>query len=735
MKKFFTVCIFFMACTLICAQEKDNTQDSLKSFLLEEVVLSANRWEQNMREVSSRISKVNSALIKFQNPQTAADLLGASNQVFIQKSQMGGGSPLIRGFATNRVLLVVDGVRMNNAIFRSGNVQNVISLDANSIRESEIIFGPGSVIYGSDAIGGVMDFHTLTPRRSDSKKILFQANGLTRYSSANQEYTNHIDLNLGFKKLSFLNSYTHSEFDNLRTGPSDYLRPDYQTRINGVDTLLINSDPELQINSGYSQDNLLQKILFQPGDDVSFLYSFHFSKTSNVPRYDRLILKNDDGTFLNSEWYYGPQKWMMHSLKVSVDRTTALWDHVQFIMAYQDYNESRHSRSLGSSNRTNRFENVKAVSANIDLDKELDKTTLYYGAEFVRNNVGSTADNKNISTGIHSQATTRYPDGSTWQSLAAYASIKHKFNESFLLNGSTRVSNVQTDATFDLELFPAFPFKKASANNTAVNGSLGLVYTPAPEWKFYYNLGTGFRAPNVDDIGKVFDSQPGDVVVPNPELKPEYAYSTEIGFAGQIENFSVDFAAYYSVIDNAIARAVSTFNGNDSIPYDGTNSRVLSQQNIGSVKVGGIQFGINWNPIKYFQLTSNLNWQKGKETYPDSTKTYSPTHVAPLFGATHVIFFTSSIKVDVYANYNGEITFNKLALSERADSHLYAKGENGNPYAPSWWTLNLKASFQVSEYLTVDTGVENILDKRYRPYSSGITAAGRNVMIALRVKI
>ncbi len=199
--------------------------------------------------------------------------------------------------------------------------------------------------------------------------------------------------------------------------------------------------------------------------------------------------------------------------------------------------------------------------------------------------------------------------------------------------------------------------------------------------------------------------------------------------------FTFDFAGYYSIIDNAIARAATTFNGEDSIDYDGTLSRVLSQQNISSVKVGGVQMGINWQLSRNWLVTSNLNIQKGKESYPDSTETYSPTHVAPLFGSTHVFFTTENIKIDLYANYNGEINYNNLALSERADSHLYAKDGNGNPYAPSWWTLNLKTSFSASKYLIVDAGVENILDKRYRPYSSGITAPERNVIVALRIKI
>lgn len=740
MKRIITLLVLMLVYFFpIYAQEqKDTTYINPKNFILDETVISASRWEQNIREVPNRIAKISAATIQLQNPQTAADLLGASNQVFIQKSQLGGGSPMIRGFATSRVLLVIDGVRMNNAIFRSGNVQNVISLDASTIDESEVIFGPGSVIYGSDAIGGVMDFHTLTPRFSENGKLQFNANLFSRYSSANNEATNHLNFILGSKKWSWVAAYTHSDYDDLlmgSKGPDEYLRPDFQQRVNNTDSVFVNSNSRLQVPTGYSQENILQKLAFRPSENITLMYGFHYSETSDVPRYDRLILKNSSGNFTSAEWYYGPQKWQMHVLQATVDRPSCLWDNARFTVARQAYEESRHNRNFNAANRTSRFESVTAFSVNADIDKDLsERAKLFYGLEYVGNKVSSTAFRENVNNGNISTATTRYPDGSTWQSVAGYASVRYKLTDQFLLNGSARVTNVQTKATYDTALFD-FPFVTASLNNTSLNGSVGFVFNPNPNWKLYTNLSSGFRAPNVDDIGKVFDSQPGSVVVPNPDLEPELAYNAEIGTTGRIGPLEVDVAAYYTIIDNAIARAPDTFNGEDSIFFDGVYSRVLSQQNISSVKVAGFQLGLRWNIARYWLLTSHLNYQKGEETYPGITETFSPTHVAPLFGATHLVFSWNDLRVDMYAVYNREIGYDNLALSERADAHLYAKDENGNPYAPSWWTLNMKASFQAARYLTVDAGIENILDKRYRPYSSGISAPGRNAIITLRIKI
>ncbi len=729
------VCLFPVA-----AMAQTET-DTIKTYL-DEVVVSVNRWEQNQREISTRVTKISPALIQLQNPQTSADMLGLSNQVFIQKSQLGGGSPMIRGFATNRVLLVIDGVRMNNAIFRSGNLQNVISLDANAIQNTEVVFGPGSVVYGSDAIGGVMNFTSLTPGTS-SLGTKFSANAFARYASANEEKTGHADFSIGLKKWAFVTSITKSDFSDLKmgaNGPVEYTRPDYQVRDeNGNDITVVNPNPNVQIFSGYNQLNGMQKVRFTPNANWDFTYGFHFSETSDVPRYDRLILKNASNVFTSAEWYYGPQKWVMHSFNGLFNQQTAISDQIKFTIGYQHYEESRHNRNFSGGNRnrrTDRYEKVKAFSINVDADKQLsEKTNLFYGLEYVTNAVGSTAERITITDGTVSGVSTRYPNNSDWRSMAVYAGLRHAVNDKWIINGSARYTHVYTYAPFDTTYFD-FEFTEATVKNGATNGSVGVAFNPTTTFKVYANAATGFRAPNVDDIGKVFDSQPGTVVVPNPTLKPETAYSAEIGLAGKIAgSLNFDLSAFYTLLDNAIVRGPFTFNGQSQIDYDGTMSDVLALQNISELTVRGVQLGLRWDFNENFQVASTINLQKGKEKDVETGENVSPTHVAPSFGSTRVTYTNKRVRLMVYANYNGKIAFKDLALSERADTHLYAKDTDGNPYAPAWTTLNFKSSFVLSKFITVDAGVENILDKRYRPYSSGVTAAGRNFIAALRVKI
>ncbi|MFM8243226.1 MAG: TonB-dependent receptor plug domain-containing protein, partial [Crocinitomicaceae bacterium] len=127
---------------------------------MEEVVLSASRFEEKKKDVAQKIQVIRSKDLQQMNQSSTADVLANSGNVFVQKSQLGGGSPIIRGFETNKVLLVIDGIRMNNAIYRGGHLQNVITLDNSIMDRVEVLYGPGSVVYGSDAIGGVMSFTT-----------------------------------------------------------------------------------------------------------------------------------------------------------------------------------------------------------------------------------------------------------------------------------------------------------------------------------------------------------------------------------------------------------------------------------------------------------------------------------------------------------------------------------------------------------------------------------------------
>jgi len=699
-----------------------------------EIVISANKWEQKQSDIPFRITSVKPKQIDFYNPQTSADLLGTTGDVFIQKSQQGGGSPMIRGFATNRLLISVDGVRMNTAIFRSGNLQNIISLDPFTVENTEVFFGPGSVIYGSDAIGGVMSFNTLTPKLSYGDSSVVSGNTAMRFSSANNETTGHFDVNIGWKKWASLTSISYTKYGDLRMGKNgldDYLRTEYTQRVDTMDIAVKNSDPLVQTPSGYSQTNLMQKIRFKPNKHWNITYAFHYSTTTDYDRYDRLIQYKKDH-LKYAEWYYGPQIWMMNNLNIENTSASGIYDKMTIRLTHQYFEESRHKRKFNKTELKHNVEKVNAYSVNFDFHKIItDKQHLFYGLESVFDNINSKGTVENITDNSISQGLPRYPQ-SDWQSYAAYITYNYKISNKFTLNAGMRYNQFVINAAFDTAY--NFPFGDAYLNNGALTGSLGAVWHPAEKLWIKTNASTGFRAPNIDDMGKVFDSGEGVVVVPNPDLGTEYAYNIDFGITQIINDmFEYDITVYYTYLNNALVRRDFQIDGQDSIVYDGEISKVEAVQNAAKAQVYGIQAEIDINLSAGFKFISKYNYQKGTEE-TDNGETSPSRHAAPMFGASHLTYTNKKFMFDLYAIYTGKVSYNNLSFAERDKPTNYAKDENGNPYAPSWTTINFNAGYQFNRYFSVTAAIENITDKRYRPYASGISAAGRNFMISVRAR-
>ena len=696
---------------------------------MNELVVSANKWEQSTADIPNTIAVIQPKDIEFQNPQTTADILDQSGKVFIQKSQGGGGSPMIRGFSANSLLIVVDGVRMNNAIFRSGNLQNIISIDPLTLESTEVIFGPGSVIYGSDALGGVMDFHTINPNFSETSETEITA--FSRYSSANNERSGHLSFTRTGNKLSFLTGWSYNVYDDLRTGskrtdefPSFGLRPSFQQRINDTDQLVINNDPNLQIQSGYSQWNGLTKLRYKISDTRNITYGFYFSNTTDIPRYDRLI-RFDNGQPRSAQWNYGPQKWIRNSIQYNDFVGSGIYDAMKFTLAMQSFTESRHTRDFGDPLMINRTENVDVYSLNLDLDKNLsEKSKLFYGIEFILNNVESSAFAQDIETSQITDASTRYPDGgSIYQTSAIYGNYTRDISEKVIFNAGGRINQVNLQSEFDNKAFFDFPFDDLTISKLALNGNLGLVVKPNSSWKIDFLLSTGFRAPNVDDAGKLFDSEPGNIIVPNPDLEPEKAYNVDLGISKIFgEQVKVDVTGFYTIVDDIITRRDALFNGEDSILYDGVLSRVQSLENVEGGYILGASIYFKAAISKHVSLTSTLTYTDGEDA-----DGFPIRHASPAFGRTSLQYEKGMWTIDLFSVYNGALAFEDLAPSEQNKNHIYTSDGS-----LAWTTFNFKLAVRPTRGLSLFAGLENIFDIHYRPYSSGISAPGRNFIFSAK---
>ena len=698
---------------------------------VEEVVVSASKFNEKRKDLAQKVQVISKQELALMNQSSTADVLANSGNVFVQKSQLGGGSPIIRGFETNKVLLVIDGVRLNNAIYRGGHLQNVITMDNGVMDRVEVVFGPGSVVYGSDAIGGVMHFTTKNPTLSATEKTLIKASAFSRYMSAVNGFAAHADVLVGTKRFGSLTSFTYSNFGDLRQGAkrnefvgSFGARPWYVERINGVDSIRVNADTNLQVGSAYSQYDILQKFSYQPQKGVLHKVNMQLSNSSNIDRYDRLT-QTSNGLPRFAEWYYGPQFRFMAAYTLELSNARSLYDAARVTVAYQAIEESRMDRRFAKNFLNHRIENLDIVTLNADFSKKKGSHEMRYGMDAWYNQVNSSAFQKDIVADTTASLDTRYPDGgSTMMSAAAYATHTWEINDKLILNDGVRASFVSLNAAFIDKTFFPFPFKDIAQKNNALNGNLGLIYMPNKLWRMSLNGSTAFRAPNVDDLSKVFESVQGSVVVPNPNLKAEYAYNGEFGISRLLsEGLSIQATGYYTLLKNALTLGTGTFNGVDSVVYDGQLSQVMTTTNAGKAYVYGFEAMLSGKLNDHLSMMATVNYTKGRNV----TDSIPLDHIPPVFGKLSMVYTVGKVRAELFMNYSG---WKRLAdynfIGE--DNFAYA-----TPYGmPSWATVNARVNYNFSRSLSLQLACENILDQNYRNFASNISAPGRNFIVTLR---
>jgi hemoglobin/transferrin/lactoferrin receptor protein len=707
----------------------------MKKVTLNEVVISVNKIVESQRTVAQHVQVLTAKEIANSQSQSTADLLSNTAGIFVQKSQLGGGSPVIRGFEASRIVLVIDGVRMNNIIYRAGHLQNVVTIDNNILERTEILFGPSSTIYGSDALGGVVHFYTRQPQLAPAdKKINLAVNFLSRYGSADNELTNHLDFNIGGRKFASLTSFTFSRFDDLKGGKNQnpfYTtsygeRPYYVERINGQDSLVKNSDRYLQVQSGYSQYDILQKFLIQQNEHLSHGINLQFSNSTDVPRYDRLT--DPKGSGLNyAQWYYGPQRRLLTAYDLNLKNPDSKFQSIHFGVNYQNIEESRHTRKFNNDNLTHRTENVNVIGLNLDFQKVIRSNNIRFGFDGQFNTLKSTANSEDIVTGASSPLDTRYPDGdNTMLFSALYISHTWEINEKLILTDGLRVGFSMLHSTFVDTSFYHFPFTEDTQNNPVYSGSIGIINNPSDDWKLSLLLSTGYRVPNVDDLSKVFESAPGMVIVPNPDLKPEQTVTGELGVTKIFsQKTRWENSIYYTQFFDAIVTEDFTFNGQDSIIYDGEMSQVMANQNKEKAYIYGFSSGITSQCNENFFLSFMVNYTYGR--IKTDTSDYPLDHIPPFLARLQLTYTVKNFSADFFVNYN---SWKKL-------KNYNLNGEDNEQYAtpdgmPAWFTANFRASYQVYKMITLQAGVDNIFDTQYRTFASGINAPGRNIFAAVK---
>jgi hemoglobin/transferrin/lactoferrin receptor protein len=726
---------------------------------LDEIILSVARSASNVNQIAEKVSVIKSEDLFISSPSSGAEMLELSPGVRIQKSQGGGGSPIIRGFEANRVLIVVDGVRMNNAIYRSGHLQNAITIDPSNIERAEVIFGSSSVGYGSDAMGGVIHYYTKNPILKNSQKI--SSSFTSNFSSANNSISSNFNTNYSSDNWGSITSISISKYGDIKMGEkrnhgfqdwglnpifSENSRYDYYTEPS------INNDHNIQKNTGYSQIDLFQKFLFKIGDDNLLNLNIQFSESSDIDRYDQLSVVRDDSLKF-SEWYYGPQKRLLISPSLKIFPKKKFMDKGAITLGFQKINESRIKRKFESLNRSHQIEDLTVLSLNGDFDKSfINGHTISYGMETTYNKNYSEAydrvlkvnGNKVVGMGEKNAIPTRYPsDGSSYTSFASYVNWSWNMSEFFTFNVGARLTFTKLKASWNDIISVNPQLSQVNLNSEALTTTVSMKLRPSNKIQISTVLSSGFRNPNIDDIGKIRENN-GLLVVPNTFLKPEYAYNLDLGIDFKSLNNKNFFSirGFSTIISRHIGRAeyivFSDITTSDlsTIIYNNEEVTTIANKNLGNRFIHGFSLD-GYNDLnKKLKFNYSLTYTKG-----DNNESYGPLpSISPLFGSLALSYVNKDLKIQ------GVFKF-----SDSKDPNEYSRGgEDGldeTPFiinqdglkdflgTPKWSDLSIYASKKVSSNSTLRLGITNIFDIHYRTFASGISAPGRSFQAGLNLKL
>ena len=726
-----------------------------QSAQLDEIVLSVFKKSEKTNRIAEQIAVVSSKEIQKISPQTSADLLATIPGIKVQKSQFGGGSPVIRGMESNRVLLVVDGVRMNNAIYRKGHLQSSISVAPNMLDKTEVVFGPSSVLYGSDALGGVIHYYTKTPKLSAEEEVKSQF--FSRFSSVNQEITSHVSAELRFSNWASLTSISFSNFGDLQSGSrrshgfKDWGKVFYYSENrygNYTENPTVNPRPEVLKNTGYHQTDFLQKFFIPLSKNTDLKINLQYSTSSNIPRFDRLIeLKNNSLKF--AEWNYGPQNRFLLSSQFLIHPNKNWLESGSITGAYQQIKESRIQRKFGSLDRSYREELVNVFSVNGDFSVSLTqdkKRVLSYGFEFTYNDVISKSFGKTLqvssgqingsSSGFKVQS--RYPDGgSNYLSSSAYIAYRQDLNSKTTLNTGLRFTNTTLHALWLDQTFIHLPETNITAVNSAVTATIGYVYRPGKNWQLNSVVSSGFRSPNIDDIGRVREKS-GNISIPNIHVNPEFAYNVEIGLQKYFNDkkFRVGANVYYSLLDNYIQRdfVYNTDGSKKQVQFDGEFGNAITNQNKGTAYVFGYTLSYLGKISSTINSSGFITYTKGR-TY-DTKEPMSS--IPPLFGRVEINYKKDKIEFGAALKFNSKKDIEDFNITEGIDNHDLTPIIDPNAIldsdkyygSPSWMTIGLTSNYLLSDTFSIQARLDNIFDEHYIEFASGISAPGRNASIS-----
>lgn len=645
------------------------------------IVISASKKELVSFKTPDAVSVLTAEDLKINAPRSMAEALIGVSGVWMQKTNHGGGSPFLRGFTGNQTLLLIDGIRLNNATFRYGPNQYFNTIDVFSVDRVEVIRGKGSVLYGSDALGGVINVLTSSPEYFSGKPKL-HGKGRLKFMNKEMEQSGAGELSYHSKNLAVSGNVNYKNFGDIYAGGSlGFERP-----------------------SGYNENGVNLKAKLRLAENWQLTSAFQSLIQNDVTRYDQVAQRG------YQMYLYDPQIHRLGFVKAEYFGKNPLFSKINFTVSNQLSDETRKFKKENSVIFTRENDLVKTNGMNVEINSEFSKNwEAVSGMEYYSDKVFSSKTETDTQTGTEIKKRGLYPDNSDMNNLAIFS--QHTLQlEKFQLNFGGRFNTFKIHSADE-------EFGEVKLTPNSLIGNLALQYFTSQNQQFILSAHSAFRAPNINDISTfgLFDY---GIEIPSTTLSPEKAFTVEGGYKKSIENVSLALSVFNTRLKNQIVRVESTYNGSEF--YNG--DRVYKKENVSKSNISGFEFesGLKLNP--QFSLINNLTWLYGKNLENDE-----PMRRIPPFNGKMALQYSKS-------NFFAETEFLFAAKQDRLsggdiDDHRIPEGGT-----PGWNVVNLKLGYSWKK-VSLNSGLQNLFNKAYRIHGSGVDGFGRSFWLSLQFEI
>ena len=672
-----TFCFIFLT---VAQSQKKNTgnahTDSSITYHIPEYVITATRTEKNEFFVPREIEIFGAQALSAKSIRMLPDLFETSPSITMQKTNYGGGSPIMRGLIGNRILILVDGIRLNNSTYRFGPNQYLNTVDASMIERVEVVDGPGSVLYGSDALGGVINIITKNAQHSKVS---------TTVSSADNSIVEHVSLHHSMKNLNVSAGGSYKKFDDLRDAASE------------------------QIPTAFSEYDAFSKLEYTPVDNHSLTAMYQFSVLKDVPRTDRILSKTD------LRYTFSPQQREMAYVRYNASLNNSFIESFSAVLSYSRQLEGREIVSLKNTKvMTKERDDIHTTGMNVDFHSFVTADHLLtYGFEYYGDLVLSNRNEIKLSTNSITPKKSQFPNGSTYTTMGVFLQDEINFSPIYLTLGM-RYSAFE----FSGELDTVFGNVKSTPNTVTTSAS--ILYNLTPSVNLIAGVSEGFRAPNTDDIAKFGKSGSGNGArydVPSLGLEPEKSMNYEFGVKYRDEQMRINLFSYVAEYRDLITPKRSVYNGNDSL----FGYQVYANQNIDDAKIYGWSADVMWNTDKNFSMRGTVVLTRGENITEDEPLSRIP----PVRGYISGRYDFTKSWLEIYSTFS--MPQHRLSTADIKDFRIGPNGTN------EFWTGNIRGGVMFSPNVSAVAAIENIFNRYYKIHGSGINAPVRN--FSLRAEI